>query len=76
MQGIEARAAASVFAGHLADDNLRIRVNVQLLCFERDSALQSFHQRRVFGDVVVLVTDPLGDTDWAILAATDDHTDA
>jgi hypothetical protein len=73
MQGVEAGTATEVLASHLADDDLGIRVNVQGLGLQGDGALQGFHERDVFGDVVILVADPLGDADGATGAAVDHH---
>ena len=43
---------------------------------KRESALQGFHQRDVFGDVVILMTNPFGDADGAAGAAHNDHANA
>jgi hypothetical protein len=74
MQRIKTRAAADVFARHLPNYNLRIGVNVQLLRSQRNRALQRLHERGVFGHIVILVANPLGDADRSGLAAADDHT--
>jgi hypothetical protein len=34
--------------------------------------LQSFEQRNVFGDIVVLMADPFGDSDFAVVGTVDD----
>ena len=44
---------------------------MQLPRLARDGILQGFHQRRVFGDIVVLISDPFGDSDGAVRASTD-----
>ena len=74
MQGIEAGAAADVLAAHLADYDFGIGINVQSFGFQRDGALQGFHERDVFGDVVILVADPFGDADGAAGAAVNDYS--
>src|SRR5579862_434792 len=76
MKRIKARAATNVLAGHLPHDDLRVGVNMQLVGFERNGVLQSFHERGVFGDVVVLVTDPLRDANRSTVAAVDDDPNA
>ena len=35
--------------------------------------LQSFEQRNVFGDIVVLVANPLRDSDFAAVGTVDNH---
>jgi hypothetical protein len=49
---------------------------MQLLRFALDRILQRFHQRGVFGDVVVLVANPFGDAHWAAGAALNHHSNA
>jgi hypothetical protein len=63
VQGMQAGAATVVLASHLLDDHFGIGINVQSLGVYRDGVLQSFEEGNVLGDVVVLVSDPLGDTD-------------
>jgi len=75
VQGVEARAAADVLAAHLADDDFGIGVDVERLGLSSDCELQGFHEGDVFGDVVILVADPLGDADGTAFAAVDDHPD-
>ena len=36
--------------------------------------MQGFHQRHIFGDVVILVANPFGDADGAAFAAVDDYS--
>ena len=74
MKRIQTRAAAGVFPRHLTNYNLRIGVDVQRVRSQRYRALQRFHQRGVFGHVVVLMPNPLGDADRSRLTAADDHT--
>jgi hypothetical protein len=76
MKGIETRTAAGIFAGHLANHDLGIGIDVQLVGIQCNRTLEGFHQGGVFGDVVVLVSNPLGDADGAILAAINDDTNA
>jgi len=76
VQRIEAGATADVLAAHLADYDFGIGIDVQGLGVEGDSALQGFHEGNVFGDVVILVADPLGDADGAVGAAIDDDSNA
>jgi hypothetical protein len=49
---------------------------VQALCFQRESALQGFHQRHIFGDVVVLPANPLRNSNWTSCAAAENDTNA
>ena len=72
VQRIEARTAAGVFAGHLPYHHLGIRINVKFTGSKGNCVLQGFHQGSILGDVVVLVADPLGDSDGAA-GATVDH---
>ncbi len=44
--------------------------------FDGDGVLQGFQQGNVFGDVVVLVADPLGDAGGLAAGAFDDDADA
>ena len=76
MKGVKTRAAAGVLAAHLADNHLGIGINMQRFGLKRESALQGFHQRDVFGDVVILMTNPFGDADGAAGAAINDHANA
>jgi hypothetical protein len=72
MQGVEAGAAADVFAAHLADDDFRIGVDVEGFGFRGNRVLEGFHESDVFGDVIVLMADPFGDADGTAGAAIDD----
>jgi hypothetical protein len=76
VQRIKPRTATDVFPRHLPHHNLGIGVNVQLACLKSDSILQGFHQGCVFGDIVVLVADPLGDAHRAFREAADDDPNA
>ena len=49
---------------------------MQLVGFERNGVLESFHEGGVFGDVVVLVADPLRDANRSAVAAVDDDPNA
>src|SRR5438093_1489859 len=72
IQRIETRAAARIFAFHLTDNNLRIRVNVYFLGFESHGTLQRLQQGEIFGDVVVLPSDRFRDTYRAIETTIND----
>ncbi len=76
VQRVQAFTAAVVVAQHLANDNLRIRINVQPASFQIHCALQGFEQGQVLGNIVVLVTDPFGDSDPARFRAINHDTDA
>ena len=76
MEGVKTRTAAGVFPAHLADDHFGIGINMQRFGVKRESALQGFHQRDVFGDVVILMANPFGDADGAAGAAINDHANA
>lgn len=72
VQGIEAWAATGVFAGHLAYYDLGVREDAQHFGLEREGMLQGFEQSYVFGDVVVLMSDPFGDPDLLALRILND----
>src|ERR1019366_134595 len=61
VQGMQARAAAGVFAGHLLDHHFGVRINMQRLGVDRDGVLQGLEQGDVFCYVIVLMPDPAGD---------------
>jgi hypothetical protein len=44
--------------------------------FEGDRVLQSLHQCGVFGDIIVLMADPFGNADRALVAAADYDSNA
>ncbi len=67
MQGIQSRAATAILARHLPHHDLRVGIHVNCLSFESYRALESFEEGEIFGDVVVLATDPLGDPDLSAL---------
>ncbi len=67
VERVQPWAAACVFAGHLADYHLRVGENVQHLSFQFQSMLQSFEQGDIFGNIVVLVPNPLRDPDLPAL---------
>ena len=75
MQRIEPRTPASIFAGHLAHDYLRIRINPKRKGASSRGTLKRFHERHVFGHVVVLPTNPLSDLDPASGRIFDNHPD-
>src|SRR5215471_8906822 len=76
VQGIEAGATASVFAGHLPYYYLRIGEYVQRLRLELHRILQRLKQRDVLSNIVVLETDPLADADAAVAGTFDDDPNA
>ena len=76
VQGIEARAAAGVFAAHLADDDVGVGVDEEGAGFAGEGALQGFEQGGIFGDIVVLPADPLSDASAAAGGVFDDHADS
>ena len=49
---------------------------MKLLRLQSDRILQCLHKRGVFGDVVILAANPLGDPYWAAGAAIDHHSNA
>ena len=63
IQRIEAFATAVVVPQHLTNNDFGIRINVQLAGLEVHRALKSLEKSEIFGDVVVLIADPLGDSD-------------
>jgi len=63
VQGIEARTATAILPGHLSYDNFRIGENVDRPGFQGYGTLQGFEESEVFGYVIVLPPDPLGDAD-------------
>ena len=76
MERIETRAAAAIFTRHLFDHNFRISVDVESSSFEGERNLQSFQQRGVFGHIVVMVADPLGDPNHFAIRLFDYYADA
>src|ERR1700704_1708798 len=71
VQGIETRAATGVFASHLADHHLGVRINVQGAGLQRSSTLQGLEQGNILGYVVVLTANPAGDTDGPAVRTLD-----
>ena len=67
VERVQPWAATRVLAGHLTDYYLRVGEDAQHLSFQFQSVLQSFEQGDVFGNVVVLVPDPLRDPDLLAL---------
>jgi len=76
VQGIQARTATGIFAQHLPHHHLRIRINVQRLGLQLERPLQRFQQRRILGHVVILVANPLCDSDRPAFAASNHHSNA
>jgi hypothetical protein len=76
VQGVEAWAAANILPGHLPHHHFGIGIDVQFLRFESNGVLQSFHERGIFRDVVILVADPFGDAYRAGFAAVDNNSNA
>ena len=76
VQGIKAWAAADIFTAHLANDDVGIGIHTEGAGVTGVSALQSFEKGGVFGDVIVLKSDPLADADAATFGAFDNHADA
>ena len=74
MQRIKARAATSIYAGHLFHHQLGVGKYVKRRCFATQSELQSFEERDVLGHIVVLVTDPFPNPDRSIGRAVDHHS--
>jgi hypothetical protein len=63
VQGVQTGTAALVFTGHLLDHDLGVRENVKPACFEGEGELQGFEEGDIFGHIIVLTPDPLGDPD-------------
>jgi len=64
VERVQPWAATRVLSGHLTDYYLRVGENVQHLSLQFQSVLQGFEQGDIFGDIVVLVPDPLRDPDF------------
>ena len=62
VQRVQARAATVVLAGHLLHDDFRVGIDVEGFGLDGDGVLQGFHEGNVLGDIVVLMPDPLGDS--------------
>ena len=71
VQGVKSRAAAHVFASHLPHHHFGIGIDVEFLRVALDRVLQSFHQRGVLGNIIVLVPDPFGDPNRPIRQPAD-----
>ena len=71
MKRIEAWAAAHVFPCHLPDDYLGIGIDVKSFRLARDGILQGFHQSDVFGNIVVLASNPFGNAHGTVSKAAD-----
>ena len=76
VQGIEHGARAAVDAGHLLDHDFGVGEHMQALGLEGERTLQGFDQGDVFGDVVVLAANPLGDADGTGSRAVHYHANA
>src|SRR5262249_50555124 len=63
VQRVEPGTAAGVLAGHLLDDQFRVRINAERGGIEVERALQGLKKSSVFGHVVIVMADPLGDPD-------------
>lgn len=74
IQRVQLRAAAGVFSTHLLHDHFGIRKHVQRLGAESQGAVQRFQKRNILGDIVILVPDPLLDSDGAIFATINHHS--
>jgi hypothetical protein len=73
---IKTGATAGILAAHLANHHFGIGINMQCFGFHGESALQGFHQGHVFGNIIILVADPLGDANGAGGAAIDNDANA
>ena len=67
VERVQPWAATRILARHLTDYDLRVGENVQHLSLELQSVLQSFEQGDIFGNIVVLVPNPLRDPDLLAL---------
>jgi len=73
VQGIQARAAASVLAPHLLDNDFGVRVDVKCPGSQGQGALQGFKQSNIFGHIVILSPDPFRDSDPAVVGTIHHH---
>jgi hypothetical protein len=76
VERIEAGAAAGIFAAHLADDDVGIGIDAERLGFPVEGALERFEEGDVFGDIIVLPADPLGDESAAAGGVFDNDANA
>ena len=76
VQRVKPRAAAPIEPGHLLDDDLGVRVNVQGHRFGIDRMLQGLKQRYVLRHIVVLMPDPLGNSDGFATGVLNHDADA
>ena len=76
VQGIQAGAAAGVLAGHLFYYQLGVGINAQRGRIQLNREVQGLEQRRIFGNVVILMANPFGDADGPTFAAIDHHPNA
>jgi len=70
---MKARATAGVFPIHLPDYDLRVGVNVKCFGFKRYCILKGFKQGNIFSHVVVLASNPFGDSDPVAIGALDNY---
>ena len=63
VERIETRALAAINTIHLVDDDFRIRENAQHLGIHGKRDLDGFEKCDVLGDIVVVVSNPLGDAE-------------
>jgi hypothetical protein len=73
MKRVQTRASADVLSRHLPHNDLGIRKHMELWSFQSYCILQGFHQSGVFGDVIILMADPLSDSDGSALAPANDY---
>lgn len=76
VQRVEPRAAARIFAVHLSDHDLGVRIDVQSFGVVADGMLQGLEQGHVFGDIVVLQAYPFGDAGSFAGRVFDDHANS
>src|ERR1019366_7089300 len=76
VQGIQAGTATGVLAGHLLYDDLGVGEHVESTSFDGNRVLQGFQQGNVFGDIVVLTADGLGDPPLFAAGLFDDDANA
>jgi hypothetical protein len=76
VEGVQARASATVFALHLPNHDFRVGVDVKCRSLQSQSTLQGLKQRDVFCNVVVLIPDPFGNQDRIGSGTIDHHPNA
>src|SRR5438067_8473435 len=75
VQGIQAGAAAGVLAVHLFYYQLGIGINPQRGRIQLNREVQGLEQCCVFGDVIILMSNPLCDPDDFTVRFYDNHPD-